>query len=230
MAQHVPIYLQLPPQLGGTRFGPFTKRIDIGSDRKLNQLVLDPRQGIFPNHAVAVQTEPAVLTVQPAGPQAQVFVIPYGQQQTWPVRGPVKVNPGDTLVFGTPMGPRVVVWVDPKHLKSKEQILAEAKAAGGEAGALLALGSAVDSVFGGPKAKSGGGPGIAGEIQRQAQAKLLTTGAGRGAYSVITRARTGVFTSPRTLVAMGIALAGMLSAGSLTCSGVFYAIYRVVMQ
>lgn len=224
MAQHVPIYLQLPPQLGGTRFGPFTKRIDIGSDRKLNQIVLDSRQGIFPTHAVAVQTDTAVLTVQPARPQAQVFVIPNGQMQTWPVHGPVLVHPGDVLVFGTPAGPRFQVWVDPKHLKGRDQILTEAKSKGGEAGAMHALGAAVDSIFGAPKQG-----GIRGELQRRAQAELLTKGPGRGIYQLWTRARSGVLTSPRTIVALAIALFGLVTTGGLSCSGVILAFYRVVM-
>ena len=224
MAQTVPIYLQLPPQLGGTRFGPFTNRIDVGSDRKTCQLVLDGRHGVFPHHAVAVQNERAVLTLQPVGPQAQVFVIPYGQAQTWPVRAPVQVKPGDTIVFGTPAGPRFLVWVDPKHLKSREQVLAEAKAAGGEAGALHALGTALDGVIGGPKHG-----GYSGEIKRRAQAELLRSGPFQQMYGLWTRARSGSLTQPRVIVGIVFALLGIIGTGSLTCSGVFYAIYRVVM-
>ncbi len=225
MAQPVPIYLQLPPQMGGTRFGPFTRRIDIGSDAKLNQIVLDSRHGIFPTHAVAVQNEPAVLTVQPAGPQAQVFVIPNDQAHTWPVRAPVQVRPGDTLVFGTPAGPRLMVWVDPKHLKSRDQILAEARQMGGDAGILHALGTALDKVFGPPTQG-----GIAGEVQRRAQAELLRKGPFREVYQLWSRARSGVFTSPRVIVGMAVAVFGMLTTGTLTCSGLVYTLYRVAMH
>lgn len=225
MAQHVPIYLCLPVELGGTRFGPFTKRVDIGSDGKLNQLVLDSRHGIFPQHAVGVQSETGVLTLQPTGPQAQLFVIPNGQAHVWPIKGPVQVRPGDTVIFGTPAGPRFIVWVDPMHYKSSGQILNEAKAKGGDQGAMLALGSAVDRVFGAPS--SGG---IAGEIQRRAQAELLTTGAGSTAYNAVRKARTGALTNPRNLVAAGVAVLGLLGTGSITCSGVLWAVYRAMMQ
>lgn len=225
MAQHVPIYLCLPLDLGGTRFGPFTKRVDIGSDRTLNQLVLDSRHGIFPQHAVGVQSETGVLTLQPTGPQAQLFVMPNGQAHVWPIKGPVQVRPGDTVIFGTPAGPRFVVWVDPMHLKSSSQVMAEARAKGGDQGAMLALGSAVDRMFGAPSSS-----GIAGEIQRRAQAELLTTGAGSTAYNVAQRARTGAFTNPRAIVGAAVALLGLIGTGSVTCSGVLWALYRALMQ
>ena len=43
-------FLQLPPELGGLRFGPFDQWIQIGSDPKRNQIVLDPAHGVFPSH------------------------------------------------------------------------------------------------------------------------------------------------------------------------------------
>jgi hypothetical protein len=211
--------------MGGTRFGPFGAKIEIGSDPKRNALVLDSRHGVFPTHAVVQQADPpGTLVVQPAGPQCQVFVIPQGQSHPWPVKAPVQVKTGDQLVFGTPTGPRFVVQVDLSALHGADHVMQQAAARGGEAGALHAIGTAVDRVFGAPKVG-----GVAGEVHRRSQSSLLTTSPGREIYALYTRAKSGVLTSPRTVVGLIVAIVGLMFTGGLTCSGIIAAFYRVVI-
>jgi hypothetical protein len=224
MAQLLPIYLQLAPEMGGTRFGPFTARIDIGSDERRCQLVLPSNLGIFPVHAVAIQVEPGVLGVQPAGQGCQLFVTPNGQAQAWPVTSPVQMRPGDQLTLGTPAGPRFTMMADTGAADSAHKVMADARAHGSEAGMIYALSRLTDRLFGAPSAG-----GVAGEIQRRGQAEMLRTSPWREMYAIQTRLKSGVFTSPRALVSIAVALFGVISTGSLTCSGIFYAIYRATM-
>ena len=201
-------------------------RIDIGSDNKLNALVLDGRHGVFPTHAVMQATDPpGTLVIQPTGPQCQVFVIPNGQTHPWPVKAPVQVKTGDQVVFGTPAGPRFVVQVDLSALRSAQEVVDHAARRGGEAGLLHALGTAMDRVFGPPAVG-----GVAGEIHRRSQSSLLTRSPFREVYAVWSRARSGVLTHPRAVVGLIVAITGLLFTGGLTCSGLSAAFYNVVMR
>ena len=224
MSDALPIYLQLAPEQGGIRFGPFKQRFDIGSDTRRVQLVLDARHGIFPIHAIGAQMQPGLLTLQPAAPGCNLFVTPAGQSHAWPVTAPVQVKHGDQLTFGTPEGPRFMVYVDQAAAQGADQILKAAGQKGGEAGALHAISGFMDRIFGPPESS-----GIAGEVQRRSQAELLRRSPYREIYGIWTRLKTGVLTSPRTVVALVIAFFGLVSTGGLTCSGLVLAFYRAVM-
>lgn len=222
MSETLPIYLQLVPEQGGIRFGPFRQRFDIGSDARRTQLVLDARHGIFPVHAVGAQMQPGLLTVQPAAQGCTLFVTPAGQSHAWPVTAPVQVKHGDQLTFGTPEGPRFFVVVE--QPAETDDLLQQARSKGGEAGALHAIGGVMDRIFGPPDAS-----GIKGEVQRRTQAEMLRRSPYREIYGIWTRLKTGVLTSPRTIVALVIAIFGLVSTGGLTCSGLVLAFYRAVM-
>ena len=114
--------------------------------------------------------------------------------------------------------------IDHSVTQSADKVVADARAMGAEAGAVHAVNRFLDGMFGPPR-----GSGIGAEVQRQAQARMLRKSPYREIYAVWTRMRSGAFTSPRALVSIAIALMGLVATGSLTCSGVFYAIYRAVM-
>lgn len=223
MTQFLPIYLQLPPEQGGVRFGPFTNHVNVGSDAKRCQLVLDGRHGIFPTHAMASQVSPGVLSVQAAGPQCQLFVVPYGQTHPWPVKAPVQVKNGDTLIFGTPQGPQFTVMVDDSALKSTQDLVKEGKSKGGEAGFMHAASAFTDKIFGAPESS-----GIKGEVHRRAQSELLRKSPFREIYGLWMRIKHGSLTSPRTVVAILFALFSLVLTGGMTCSGILAVIARVV--
>src|SRR5688572_60561 len=132
------IFLQLPAELGGLRFGPFPGTVTIGSDGKRSQLVLDPSLGVFPVHAVVTQVPDGSFTVAPAGRECKLFLAPTGQAHVWPITGPVQARAGDTLIVGTPSGPRFQLMPDTPiaAAPSAAQIVQTARATGGEQGLL----------------------------------------------------------------------------------------------
>ena len=147
--------------------------------------------------------------------------MPAGQPQVWPVRGPVQASAGDLVIFGTPAGPRFVIVRDgAAKASSVGQIVQTARQTGGEKGFVQGA-SALAGVFKPPSAT-----GIAGEIQRRAQAKALATpGPLRTAYELWTRYRWGSLTSPYFIVGMMASIVGMIGTGTVSCSGVMYAVW-----
>jgi len=211
-------------QMGGLRFGPFTAAVSIGSDPKHNQIVLDAGHGIYPVHATLHDLSDGTYTLAPVQPACQVFLVPAGQQQPWPVRGPVQAKPGDMVVFGTPQGPRFQIQRDQIEQKSASQIAAEARATGGEAGFVQGANALLDNAFG-PSRRGG----VAGELERTAKARMLTRTPFRELYQIYTRVRTGALTNPRYIVAALMVLASAFMGGTATCGGLVTALYHALM-
>lgn len=217
-------YLQLAPEMGGLRFGPFTGMVQIGSERTRNQLVLDPAHGIFPSHATLIETGPGVYTVGPVDHGCKVFVIPAGQQQMWPVQGYVQARAGDLLIFGTPAGPRFQLQT------------AAAPTPGLASGTATATGGnvlgALSALFGPPPSNRGTSYGgrVANEMARRSRATLLTKSPWREIYAVVTRFRTGALTNPRVLVSALSAVVTVVLGGGVTCSGLALAVWNAVMR
>ena len=224
MAKLAKTYLQLPAQLGGLRFGPFVSTILIGSDPQQNQIVLDSGHGVYPSHATIHDLGNGSYTLSPVQPQCQVFLIQEGQQQVWPVKAPVQANPGDMVIFGTPQGPRFQIQRDDPNAKSAAQIAAEARAKGGEAGFIHGANALIDNVMG--PANRGG---IGGEMERVAKARLMTRSPFREMYGVYTRVRTGALTDPRYIVGALMVVATAVMGGTVSCTGLFAALYRALM-
>jgi len=226
MAKPAKTFLQLPMQMGGLRFGPFVSTITIGSDPTQNQIVLDSGHGVYPSHATIHDVGDGTYTLAPVQPQCQVFLIPVGQQQAWPVRAPVQASPGDMVVFGTPQGPRFQLQrEDPNaHVKSAAQIAAESRSRGGEAGFVHGANAMIDNAFG-PSRRGG----IGGEMERVAKARLLTRSPFREIYGIYSRIRTGALTNPRYIVAAVMAAGTAFMGGTVGCSGIAAAVYRALM-
>ncbi len=224
----VSTFLQLPPELGGLRFGPFDQWIQIGSDPKRNQIVLDPAHGVFPAHcAIGVQPD-GRYSVTPVTPECKVFIMPAGQQQVWPVTSPVQANHGDMVIFGTPNGPRFhILREGPQgQAPTAQQIVQTARQTGGERGFVQGVTGLASSLTRPANDKAGG---IAREIQRRSQASMLASnGPARMLYVLMTRFRQGQLFSPYMIVGMGIAVIGTLGTGTFTCSGLFYTIWTTL--
>ena len=218
------LFLQLPPELGGVRFGPFPGNVTIGSDPKRAQIVLDPSMGIFPAHAAIGKLADGTLSLAPCTREAKVFLMPHGQPHVWPITGPVVVNLGDQIIVGTPSGPRFQLLSDQPLAAAPTagQILATAQRSG-ELGFLQSMGSALDGIL----RPTGGG--ISGEIQRQLTSRALAHNPWlRDGYTLWTRFRHGQLFSPYILVGLMFAVISMLGAGSFSCSGVMWALWSAL--
>jgi hypothetical protein len=217
-------FLQLPPELGGLRYGPFDQWIQVGSDPRRNQIVLDPGHGVFPAHCAIGQLPDGRYSVTPVTPECKVFLMPAGQGQVWPLHGPVQANAGDMVIFGTPAGPRfTIIREAPVKGQSAAQIVRSARQVGGEKGFIQGA-SGIGAIF---RPTTQGG--ISGEIQRRMQAKALATpGPMRTAYEVWTRYRYGSLTSPYFIVGALSAVVGMLGTGTVSCSGFFYVLWQTL--
>ncbi|MFT4623455.1 MAG: hypothetical protein ACI8PZ_002111 [Myxococcota bacterium] len=197
-----PTFLQLAPEFGGTRFGPFPGIIHVGSDGKRCQLTLSPSQGILPHHASVMPQPDGTFVVGPVQAEAGVFLIQAGNAQVWPVRSMVQANVGDQLVFGTPHGPRFQL-----------------------------VGGAAPTAAPGMVAGAGGGAsstlatGIASEVQRRAMARMLTTGPFRDVYYFWNRYKVGTFSNPYYIVGAAMAVVGAIAAGGLSCTGIAAAVW-----
>jgi len=219
-------FMQLPPELGGLRFGPFDQWIQVGSDPKRNQIVLDPAHGIFPSHCTIGLMPDRRYSVTPGSPECKVFLMPQGQSQVWPVTGPVQAGSGDMVIFGTPSGPRFqILQQGPAGAApSAQQIVASARQTGGEKGFVEGVTNLFDAMFR-PSTKGG----IQGEVQRRAQAQMLA-GAGpmRNVYVFWSRFRTGSFNNPYYVVAAISAIIGLIGTGSVSCTGILVAVWSAL--
>jgi hypothetical protein len=219
------LYLQLPPELGGIRFGPFPGTCIIGSDPKRAQLHLDPSLGVYPIHATVTHTAVGRFTVAPASKECKLFLMPVGQMHTWPINGPVQASVGDLLIIGTPTGPRFQLLSEQPiaAAPTAASIVQTARATGGEQGLIQGASELIDGVF------RPSGSGVVGEINRQLMARALArSGPTRTLYNLWTRVRTGQLFTPSFIVAVGLALVGAIGTGSVSCSGLLYVLYHAL--
>lgn len=218
-------FMQLPPELGGLRFGPFEQWIQIGSDPKRNQIVLDPAHGIFPMHCTVGLLPDGRYSVTPASAECKVFLMPNGQSQVWPVTSAVQASHGDMVIFGTPSGPRFqILQQGPRGAAPTAREAVGAVKQTGERGFVDSVSSMMDAMF---RPSTQGG--IQGEVQRRAQAQMLA-GAGpmRNVYVFWTRFRSGTFSSPYYIVAVLSALVGLIGTGSVSCTGILVAVWSAL--
>jgi hypothetical protein len=100
-------FLQLPPEQGGTRFGPFTGPIRIGSQQGQCEITL-ATPGVAPLHVTIFPTGNGMFTVQPTTMNNLLFIYPPGQAGS-PVNSAVQVTQGYAVAIGGPQGPRFTV-------------------------------------------------------------------------------------------------------------------------
>ncbi|MCA9566874.1 MAG: hypothetical protein KC656_03490 [Myxococcales bacterium] len=216
--------LQLPPEQGGLVFGPFEGIVQLGSDPRRSQIQLDSRHGIYPLHATLALTASGPHQFAPAELGAKCFLAQAGSQQVWPVNGAVQVKPGDSIILGTPGGPRFTLVEQAISVRGPVAGAGAAMAAGAAGGGLLAV---LDGIFQ-PRHRrrnQGLGQGIADEVARRAQAELFRQGPLRELSYMYRRARMGALFSPYAIVGGMITLFSMIGAGSVTCFGGLLALW-----
>ncbi len=215
-------YLQLPPELGGIKFGPFPGAVSLGSDAKRCQVVLDPSHGVYPVHVSLAPTGIGTYSVTPATRDGKVFLVPYGQVHVWPVIGPVQARVGDLLVVGTPHGPRFQI-LDEAPLAAPPAGELVRSAASGEAGFVQGVNRAVDGIL---RPATGS---VANEVKRRAGSAAIAAGGPlRDVYVAWSRIRTGFFANPYWIVAVLFAIIGVVGTGSVSCTGLAYVLLDLV--
>lgn len=189
-------WLQLPPEMGGTRFGPFRGGIvQIGTDNGQCQIVLQKQMGIAPVHVTLAIQGPGSYLVQPVQRGFGLFLQRSGGGMA-PVSSAVQANAGDTLIVGTPAGPRFSI--------SYEE--AQAVKSGSRPGA--------------GSAKSGFMGRMGSELMRQQRARwIMRNPLYRQYYQLTHRYRTGALSNPRVLTGLLIGLSGVIFAGGTACVG-----------
>ena len=191
-------YLCLPPEMGGTQFGPFTGIVQIGSDPGQCQIVLNAAHGIAPVHVTVTEQPNGTYAVSPAARGFGLFIARGGGMSVQPAPGAIVANPGDVIILGQPGGPRF-------------QIRRE----DGKKGVAGAVGPP-----GHQRQQRGMGDAITREAMRQGQARLLTKNPlFRDLYHGYYRYRTGALSNPRVLVGLVSAVAALLFAGVASCGG-----------
>ena len=191
-------WLQLPPEMGGTRFGPFRGGIvQIGTDNRQCQIVLQPTPGIAPVHVTVAVQGPGSYLVQPIQRGFGLFVVRAGGGMS-PVAAAVQASAGDTLVVGTPSGPRFTLTYEEASVQVN--------------GARQT------------QQRQGGASGFAGrlgqELMRQQKARwLMRNPLYREYYRLSHRYRSGALTNPRVLVGLLLGGGGALFALGTACLG-----------
>ena len=189
-------WLQLPPEMGGTRFGPFRSGIvQIGTDGSQCQIVLQASMGIAPVHVTVAIQGPGTYLVQPVQRGFGLFLQRRGGGMS-PVAAAVQASAGDTLIVGTPAGPRfTIAYEQPAPTQQR-----------------------------GGRPQQGGGSGFMGrlgnEVMRQQRARwMMRNPLYRQYYQLTHRYRTGALTNPRVMTGLILGGIGMLMAGGTACLG-----------
>ena len=187
-------YLTLTPEFGGTKFGPFSGTINLGTDGGRCQITLAPgTAGVQPLHAMITDTGNG-WQVQPTQMGAQVFLRkPNGR--VVPVTMAVQAGAGDTVVLGNQAGPALVLS--------------------------RATPPRVGTSSGGGMSRRNklSGDAFAREARRQVESSLITTPYGREIYRFWTRFRSGSFMRPRYIIGAVGGLLFLVGTGCVGCVG-----------
>ena len=191
-------FLELAPEFGGTRFGPFKgMEIRLGSDPDSNDIVLPENLGVLANHVKLISQGDGSFIVAPIERTAGVFVYRAGssaKQVTSPIaiQGASDTYSADSFALVTPEGPKfyvLLVQATPQA-KSKDDQFSQAR-----------------------KRLSGGS--LFNELKRQGLVMFLTTRGGQYFQRWGTFIKTGAIFRPRYLIGGAAIVAGWLFAGGL---------------
>ncbi len=191
----VNVYLQLAPEFGGTKFGPFEgAEIRLGCDPSRNDIVLPETLGVLPEHVKILKQSNDNYVIAPTERTAAVFVYRVDGRPPKQVVTPVAVGPGDGFALVTAEGPRFFIIVEMPQEKRdgpKTQFDKNIK------------GLSVASFWA--------------EIKRQGIAKATTTQAGYIWRNVGTFIKSGAIFSPRNIIMLVMSGSGWVFAGAAGC-------------
>ncbi|MBT3218921.1 MAG: FHA domain-containing protein [Proteobacteria bacterium] len=192
-------FLQLSPEFGGTKFGPFEGvEIRLGSDPQRNDITLPEALGVSPEHLKILRQQDDSYIIAPIDRTATVYIFRATGGKPKQITTPVAVISGDAFALVTEEGPRFFLLTEMAKKANLE-----------------------DENLQGPGLKMPQGPraqGIFKEIKRRGLAKALTSGVGNQAMRTWTFVKTGQLFSPMYIVAGMTMLSGYLFAGGTTCA------------
>jgi hypothetical protein len=196
-------FLQLSPEHGGTRFGPFEGgMIVIGFDGQRCQVVLPRAPGFAPVHAMITPQADGTYRVQPAMMGAVVSLVQGGSLV--PVQGAVPARSGDAVVIGA-NGPRFTLEgsAPVQNVRS-------------------GLSAGISGVTSGMPGKRNGGYGNLWmrEIEHMMNSRLMRWGPFREFSNISYRLRSGSLFHPRVLIPTLMGLGGVIVVGIASCAGV----------
>ena len=185
-------FLDLAPQFGGTRFGPFSQGATLGSNPTRCHITLPENMGIRPIHAMIVPAGDG-LALQVAEVGAAVYLMDAGRPTQ--VQNTRMIGCGDVIILGHPNGARFTLQSDTQASKHPRP-MAQATPSGRR----------------GPPTASA----MAAEAKRQAGVALMTTKTGAQAGNLLHSIQSGAFTNPRVIIAAVMSIGSMLM---VLCSG-----------
>ena len=106
-------FLQLAPEFGGTKFGPFDHvEVRLGSDPSNSDITLPPTLGVADQHVKLIKQQDGSFIVAPVDRTAAVFHFRAGSGRPKQVLAPTAVSNGDSFALVTPEGPRFFILLE----------------------------------------------------------------------------------------------------------------------
>lgn len=190
-------YLQLSPEFGGTRFGPFRGvEIRLGSDPEVNDISLPADLGVAPQHLKVLQQGENTFIVAPIDRTATVYIWRKNSNKPKQIVTPMAVTPGDSFSLVVPEGARFTI---------ETGTLRQNKERTGDSMADKAMKRMPTS------------RGIFDEIKRRGFAAVFTTRLGNAFMNVWRFVATGQIFSPVYIVAGLMMVSGWFMAGGVGC-------------
>lgn len=198
-------FLQLAPEFGGTKFGPFDHvEIRLGSDPSNSDITLPPTLGVADQHVKLIKQQDESFILAPVDRTAAVFHFRAGSGRPKQVLAPTAVANGDSFALVTQEGPRFFILLE-KDPRAVAKALEESEGPGWR-----------------PKMPNVGSNrfarGIWREIKRRGFAAVFTTRLGNMAMRMNMMIRSGAIFSPIYMVGGILMISGWLFAGGTSCS------------
>ena len=193
-------YLDLAPEFGGTRFGPFEQlEVRLGSNGERCHIVLPESLGVLGEHVRLIRQGPKNLILAPAERTATVFLYKQDSRRPTQLNTPTAVRPGDAFALVTPDGPKFIIRLDVLPPEVQQQREAAKRKAGTGRGRLNAS-------------------SMANEGKRQIWTRILVFGPMQILQRAVTFVRSGAIYQPRNVFMGMILLGGWLLGGFAACS------------
>lgn len=191
-------FLQLSPEFGGTKFGPFKGvEIRLGTDPETNDIALPEALGVARQHLKVLQQGEESFIIAPVDRTATVYIWRQNSNKPKQITTPMAVKRGDGFSLVTPEGPRF--YIIQEHLqKDRNQV--------GQTFAEKAMKRMPTS------------RGLLEEIKRRGMAKVFSTRIGNFAMYAYRFVVTGQIFNPIYVVAGIMMVSGWIFAGGASCT------------
>ncbi len=191
-------FLQLSPEFGGMRFGPFKGvEIRLGCDPETNDISLPETLGVSPQHVKVLQQGEESFIIAPVDRTATVYIWRANSNKPKQIVTPMAVRTGDGFSLVTPEGPRFYIQQEQPEKKRD-----------GVGGSL-----ADKAMKRMPTSK-----GLLEEIKRRGLAKVMSTKAGNFFQYGYRFVVSGQIFNPVYIVAGIMMISGWFFAGGASCA------------